>query len=174
MLYITSLVLIITGNLYLLTVFIQFPSPPTPASGNHKPDLFFYGFVCFWSRIDLKDHVSSWSTNSDWIFLDVTQWSPWQVQLPSITIQRYYTSIHSIPHMTWVVSMTHLFRNWKFIPLNLPHLVLWFPTAHPSPIRISSGSVHRWISFSLSVLLEKGVLQNAVLMKHCISNDLTH
>ena len=46
MLYITSLVLIdlITGNLYLLTAFIQFPL--TPASGNHKSDLFFYEFVC--------------------------------------------------------------------------------------------------------------------------------
>ena len=60
MLYITSLAFIITGNLYLLTVFIQFLPPPAPASGNHKPDLFLCGFVCFWSIIDLKDYVSSW------------------------------------------------------------------------------------------------------------------
>ena len=61
MLCITALVLIylITGSLYLLTTFIQFPLPPPPASGNHKPDLFFYEFVCFWSIIDLQHHVSS-------------------------------------------------------------------------------------------------------------------
>ena len=43
MLYITSLILIylITGSLYLLTVFIQVPIPPPPASGRHQSDLFF-------------------------------------------------------------------------------------------------------------------------------------
>ena len=34
----------LTGNLYLLTTFIQFPCPST--SNNQKSDLFFYGFVC--------------------------------------------------------------------------------------------------------------------------------
>ena len=46
MLYLTSLGLtyLITGNLYLLTAFIQF-SHPRPTSGNHKFDLFFYDFI---------------------------------------------------------------------------------------------------------------------------------
>lgn len=44
MLYTIALVLIylITGNLYLLTTFLQFP---LSTSGNHKSDLFFYEFV---------------------------------------------------------------------------------------------------------------------------------
>ena len=33
--------------------FIQFPLFLPPASGNHKYDLFFCEFVCFWSIIDL-------------------------------------------------------------------------------------------------------------------------
>ena len=37
---------LITGSLYFLTAFIQFPLPPCPAFGNHKSDLFFYDFVC--------------------------------------------------------------------------------------------------------------------------------
>ena len=36
--------LLITGNLYLLTAFIQF-SHPRPTSGNHRFDLFFYEFI---------------------------------------------------------------------------------------------------------------------------------
>ena len=69
MLYITSLVLtcLITGSLHLLTTFLQFPLPrhpiPTPASGNHKSDLFFFEFVClFLNIIDLQYYVSSWYT----------------------------------------------------------------------------------------------------------------
>ena len=64
MLYITFLVLtyFITGSLYLWTTFIQFPIPPPPTSVNHKSDLLFYEFVCFWSIIDLQHCVSSWCT----------------------------------------------------------------------------------------------------------------
>ena len=49
MLYITFLVLtyLKTGSLYLLTTFIQFPLLPSPASGNHKSDLFFIIFLKF-------------------------------------------------------------------------------------------------------------------------------
>ena len=49
----------ITGSLYLLTTFIQFPLPTTPFSGNHRLELFVYGFVCFWSIIDPQKYVSS-------------------------------------------------------------------------------------------------------------------
>ena len=49
MLYITFLVLIypITGSLYFLAAFIQFLLAPPPASGNHKPDLFFCELFVF-------------------------------------------------------------------------------------------------------------------------------
>ena len=39
-----ALINLLTGNLCLLTAFIQFPCPST--SNNQKSDLFFYGFVC--------------------------------------------------------------------------------------------------------------------------------
>ena len=35
----------------------RFPSS-TPTSGNHRSDLFFYEFVCFWSIIDLPHYIS--------------------------------------------------------------------------------------------------------------------
>ena len=39
---------LITGYLCLLTACIQ--SPTTTTSGNHKSDLFFYEFVCLFSK----------------------------------------------------------------------------------------------------------------------------
>ena len=47
--YIISLVLTyhITGSLYLLTPFSQFPFSSPLASGNHKSDLFLSEFVSF-------------------------------------------------------------------------------------------------------------------------------
>ena len=36
---------LVTGRLYLLTVFLQFLLPLTLASNNHKSNLFFYEFV---------------------------------------------------------------------------------------------------------------------------------
>lgn len=41
--YIPNTVLV-TGSLYILTTFLQFPLPTLRASGNHKYDLFFYEF----------------------------------------------------------------------------------------------------------------------------------
>ena len=52
MLYIAALALIHfkTGNVYLLTTFIQFPLPPPLASDHHKCDLFSYEFVCLFLK----------------------------------------------------------------------------------------------------------------------------
>ena len=47
----------------------------------------------------------------------------------SVTIQSYYSISQSIPHTVHYISLTHLFYNWKFVPLNLPHLFLSSP--HP-------------------------------------------
>lgn len=80
MLHVTSLVLtyLIAGSVHILTTFIQFPLPtpqPTPASGNHKPDLFLYEFVCLGSIIYLQHYAGSWCT---------TQW---------FSISRYFKMI---------------------------------------------------------------------------------
>ena len=57
MLYITFLVLIylITGTLYFLTTFIQFPSPyPSPLVITNLISFFLYEFICLGSMIDLQ------------------------------------------------------------------------------------------------------------------------
>ena len=51
MLYITSLVLIYKWKINKYNKLCAFwlassNSPPPPASGNHKSDLFFYEFIC--------------------------------------------------------------------------------------------------------------------------------
>ena len=63
MLYITPLVLTyLTGKSVSFDCFYPILPPTTPASSNHKSDLFFYVFVCFESIIDLQHYVSSWRT----------------------------------------------------------------------------------------------------------------
>ena len=49
---------LITESLCLLTVFLQFPLPQTPSSGDHKSDLFFGTFV------DLQHYISSCSVSA--------------------------------------------------------------------------------------------------------------
>ena len=39
-----------------------------------------------------------------------------------VTIQRYYIAIDYIVHTVYFIPVTHLFCNWKFIPLNFLHL----------------------------------------------------
>ena len=127
-LYITSLVLtyLITGSLYLLTIFIQSLSLLIPTSCNHKYDLFFYELlyllVWFLSIIDLQHYDISWCT---------TQWFNISIQLKRIavislvticTIQRCYKLLTISPHAIRFIPMTHLFCNWEFAPLILPHL----------------------------------------------------
>lgn len=48
-----------TGSLCILTTFCQFPLPQHPASGNHKPKLFFYELGgCFvWDSTWTWDHT---------------------------------------------------------------------------------------------------------------------
>lgn len=55
-----GLVYLINGHTqYLLTAFIQFPSPNIPALVNHKFELFFGVFACmFSSACDLTDFLS--------------------------------------------------------------------------------------------------------------------
>ena len=39
-------------------------------------------------------------------------------------MQRYYITINSVPHTVHLIPVLHLFCNWKFVPLNLPHIFL--------------------------------------------------
>ena len=38
-------------------------------------------------------------------------------------IQRYYIITDCLPHTVHFIPMTHLFCNWKSVPLNLPHFM---------------------------------------------------
>ena len=73
MLYITSLELI-TGNVYLLTNFIQFSLPLLPASGNHRFDLFsMSSFVCFQSIAIYNTILVLATQQRDLIFLYISK-----------------------------------------------------------------------------------------------------
>ena len=39
-------------------------------------------------------------------------------------MQRYYITINSVPHTVHLIPVLHLFYNWKFVPLNLPHIFI--------------------------------------------------
>ena len=67
----------------------------------------------------------------------------------TVVIQRYYIVIDYIPDIVHFIPMTHLLCNWKFVPLDLPHLFIF------SFIPLSSGT-HMLVLFihqSVSVLL---------------------
>ena len=66
--------------------------------------------------------------NSHSKFLYITKTSPLR-QLPSATMQRYYSIFDYIPHAVCFILLTNLFCNWKF------YLLLYFTyfTNLPSP-----------------------------------------
>ena len=135
MLYITSLVLIylLTGSLYLLTTFIQFPPPsPPPTYTNYKSVLFFSEFACFLKYYCLQHYASFWC---------ITCWFDTSIHYKMITTKNlvnipchtklltYYWLYY--PHCTfhpWHSSIC----NWMFVPLNFPHLFHSFPYPLPS------------------------------------------
>ena len=47
------------------------------------------------------------------------------------TIQRCYLVTDYIQHSVHFTTVTHLFCNWKSVPLNLPHLFLSFTLSSP-------------------------------------------
>ena len=65
--------------------------------------------------------------HSDLVFIYISKWSPWYL----VTICHHTKILHNYllcsPHCTFI-HMTHLFYNWKFLPLNLHHLFLPSPT----------------------------------------------
>ena len=65
MLCMSSVVLVYleSGRFYFLITFIWLPPTLPSASDNHRSNLIFYDFVCFWSIFDLQHWVSSWCTS---------------------------------------------------------------------------------------------------------------
>ena len=122
MLYIMSLVLIylITVSLYLLTAFIQFPLPTHPPLVS---SIISFSIVCFWSILDNIMLVSS-TQHSDLLLLTF-QNDHEDKSSYNMTPYKNITKMLIVHFIT----VTHLFHNWKFAPLNLTHLFLL-----PSPL----------------------------------------
>ena len=84
-----------------MSAFVQFPPMPTPPlpSGNHKPDLFLYECVCFWSTTDLH-YLSSWYTT---LRFDTS------IHFKTIITVSLVTSCHhtNVLHNFWLYSPIH-------------------------------------------------------------------
>ena len=52
-------------------------------------------------------------------------------------MQSYYNIIDYVPYGVHYIPVIYLFYNWKFVPLNLPHLFHSFPPPL-SPLTITS------------------------------------
>ena len=76
----------------------------------------------------------------------------WAIREARIT-QRYYTIINCIPHTVHFITVTHLFCNWKFVPLNIPPLFL--PSPYLPPLRQPSdySLTHDCVSVLLFLFL---------------------
>ena len=123
----------VTGSLYLLPIFIQFPFPQSPASGNHKSDLFFYEFACFWSIIDLLVLVPVTKHNNLYFYT-----------FQNDHIVGHHTKIlcsHcSVPRTLHSIPVTHIFCHRKFVPSNLSHLFVSsspYHSGHPCLFSVS-------------------------------------
>ena len=111
MLYIASLLLIylIKGSL-TLSDFLH-PIPHPHHLYNHKSDLFFYKYVCFWSIIDLQHCVSPCLT-TQWFCISL-HFKVTKISLA--TLCHYTKGLHSycVSHTIHFTPMTHLFCNWS-------------------------------------------------------------
>ena len=69
-----------------------------------------------------------------------------QFSKTKVTIQSYYNIVDYIPHAVHFIPMTHLFYNWKFVPLNLPHL--FHSSPHTPPLwQPPVCSLYLWVCF---------------------------
>ena len=128
MIYIVSLVLTypITRNLYLLTVFIQFPllKPHTPPLVTTNPISFSMDlFVCR-SIIDLQYYVSFWS---------MVSWVNISVYFKIITMVSLVTICHhtKILHNYWLCSPHCTFHTHDSFILELKVCIFLIYFSHP-------------------------------------------
>lgn len=82
---------------------------------------FLFSFFFFFNEIDLQTLLVPGVQGSDLIFLHITNNHHDKL---SFTIQEYHIIIDYIPDAVHFISMTHLFCNWKCVPLNRPQLFL--------------------------------------------------
>ena len=54
-----------------------------------------------------------------------TDWATWEA-LVKMSHHTYYIVTDCIPFIVHFLSMNNLFCNWKFVPLNLPHLFFFY------------------------------------------------
>ena len=65
------------------------------------------------------------------IFLYISKWSTWWVQLPFVTLQRYCIIIDYIYILVHSIAVIHIFHSGIFVPLNMHHLFIAFPYLIP-------------------------------------------
>lgn len=71
--------------------------------------------------------------------------------MASVIIQSYYHRNHWFSHPVDFILVTHSFGNWRFTPLNLPHL----SHSLPSPLPFGNHSVPRvFLLFACSLVFQ--------------------
>ena len=138
----------VTGSLYLLPIFIQFPFPRSSASGNHKSDIFFHEFVCFWSITDLLVLVPVTRHNNLYLYT-------FQNDHMVGRHTKILCSGWSVPHTVHSIPGTHLFCHRKSVPSNLAHV---FVSPSP-PTPATPGCIHGvcslypWLGFCFALFV---------------------
>ena len=135
MLYITYLVLIYlkAGSLYLLTTSIQFPVPwPLPLVTTNVISFSISLFICLFVKYN-------WPTTECYFLIhnifDISVHFKMIMIINLVMIchhTKILTIIEYVNHAEHFTPLTHLFCNWKFVHLNLPHPFLFSPTPFPS------------------------------------------
>ena len=136
---------LITGSLYLLTAFIQFPLPLPLGAGNHKSNLFLTCF-CFWNIIDLQHCLS---------FCYTTEWFDISIHFKMITTLNWITICHhtKILHNHWLYSLYCTFHTCDPFILQfeicnlLISLPYFFPSFTSSPLATTVCSLYLWLCF---------------------------
>ena len=123
MLYSTSIVLVylFTGNLYVLSIIIQFTSPhPLPLVNTYFFPMSL--FICFWNIINQQHYISSHCTTQWFIISGCFK----IVTIKNlVTVQRYYIIVDCIPYIVCFITVIHL-------SCDLPQLFI--SSLHPSPL----------------------------------------
>ena len=110
------------GNFYVACVWLIIKTK----QNKKKPIIFFN-----WNIIYILYNASYVKKHSDLLFLYITKWSPHKTSYSlSPKLSQFY-----LPHSPCsVFHPSDSFYDWKFVPLNLPHLF------HSNPHLLLSGN----------------------------------